>query len=164
MTERYPAETLDTGDDDGTIVQNVDTLRSTVVGRKIISAEKRDVHALMKALGRPTGYWSSDEGLVLTLDNGTQVLLSNTFDCCAYTSLEGFWIDPASVEHVITGVGTTEGYTTWHIYADMGDIMRLTVGWSCGNPFYYGYGFDIEVIPLVVDAEVIGVDTPELEA
>jgi hypothetical protein len=51
------------------------------------------------------------------------------------------------VEHAILGVGTTEGYTKWHIYADFGDVMQLDVGWSCGNPFYYGYGFDIAVEP-----------------
>ena len=49
------------------------------------------------------------------------------------------------MDHVILGVGTTDGYTTWHIYADFGDVMRLKVGWSCGNPFYYGYGFTIRV-------------------
>lgn len=154
--DRYPAETLDEHDDDGTIVENVDTLRTAVVGRKIVSAEERDVDALFRALGRRKGYWGEDTGLVLTLDNGTQVLLRNTSDCCAYTELMGFWLDPASVEHVITGVGTTGAYTTWHIYADMGDIMRLTVGWSCGNPFYYGYGFDIDVLPLTIDAEAQG--------
>lgn len=44
--------------------------------------------------------------------------------------------------------GTTDGYTTWHIYADFGDVMRLKVDWSPGNPFYYGYGFDIAVEPV----------------
>lgn len=39
------------------------------------------------------------------------------------------------------------GFTKWHIYADMGDVMELDVEWSCGNPFYYGYGFDIVVEP-----------------
>jgi hypothetical protein len=33
--------------------------------------------------------------------------------------------------------------------------MQLKVGWSCGNPFYYGYGFDIQVedIPSVAALE-----------
>jgi len=44
------------------------------------------------------------------------------------------------------GVGTTAQYQTWHIYADWGDVLKLEVGWSCGNPFYYGYGFDIDVV------------------
>ena len=46
---------------------------------------------------------------------------------------------------MITGVGTTDGYTTWHIYADMGDVLELSVGWSCGNPFYYAFRFHITV-------------------
>lgn len=87
-------------------------------------------------------------GLVLTLDNGRRVCLSDTNDCCAYTDLESFLLHPDKVDHVITGVGTTDGYSTWHIYADWGDILELKVGWSCGNPFYYGYGygFDITVV------------------
>ena len=86
-----------------------------------------------------------------TLDNGKQVSLRNTDDCCAYTELTAFFLDPASVDHMILGVGTTDGYQTWHIYADFGDIMRLKVDWSCGNPFYYGYGFDIDVIEHMAD-------------
>lgn len=31
--------------------------------------------------------------------------------------------------------------------------MELEVGWSCGNPFYYAYGFDIQVAPL--EGEII---------
>jgi hypothetical protein len=31
--------------------------------------------------------------------------------------------------------------------------MGLKVGWSCGNPFYYGYGFDIAVEPMSERAE-----------
>lgn len=31
--------------------------------------------------------------------------------------------------------------------AVVGDVMELEVGWSCGNPFYYGYGFSINVVP-----------------
>jgi hypothetical protein len=67
-------------------------------------------------------------------------------DCCAYTELESFLLNPELVDHVITGVGTTDGYQTWHVYADMGDVLKLDVGWSCGNPFYYGYGFTIRVV------------------
>ena len=55
------------------------------------------------------------------------------------------------------GVGTTDGFTRWHIYADMGDVLELEVGWSCGNPFYYGYGFNItveSVADAVIESEV----------
>ena len=96
--------------------------------------------------GEGKNEWGCDtSAFVLTLDDGRRVQLVDTDDCCAYTALEEFWIDPTSVDHVILGVGTTDGYTTWHIYADFGDVMRLKVGWSCGNPFYYGYGFHITV-------------------
>lgn len=134
--ERYPEEVLDENYDDGTMPDNVATLEQAVVGHRIISAEKTRIQ----------GDWGRPDALVLTLDNGKQVRLANTNDCCAYTELEDFFLDPASVDHMILGVGTTDGYTTWHIYADWGDILRLEVGWSSGNPFYYGYGFAIDVV------------------
>lgn len=136
----YETEVLDPDDDDGTMPDNVDTLRDAVVGHKIVSAEHRTVTSQY-------GYREED-GFVITLDDGTEVQLANTGDCCAYTDLESFLLHPDKVDHVIMGVGTTGSYTTWHIYADYGDVLELTVGWSCGNPFYYGYGFDINVVPV----------------
>jgi hypothetical protein len=128
--------------DDGTIVNNVVELEESVIGRRIVSAEKIEVEPLN---GRY--HWGHKEALVLTLDDGTQVRLRDTDDFCAYTTLNAFLLHPNSVDHMILGVGTTEEFTTWHIYADFGDVMVLDVSWSCGNPFYYGYGFDIEVVP-----------------
>lgn len=136
--DMYPEEVLDGEDDDGTMPDNVETLRQAVVGRKIVSAEKAKVK----------GRWSYSgltDGLRITLDDGRIVDLVDTDDCCAYTELKEFFLDPDKVDHAILGVGTTDGYETWHIYADLGDIMELKVGWSSGNPFYYGYGFDIMV-------------------
>lgn len=156
---RYPVEALDMYDDDGTMPENVDTLRQAVIGRKIISAE-RDLPPESRGWFGISRYSTA---LRLTLDNGTQVWMANTEDCCAYTTLESFLLDPAAVDHRIMGVGTTGGYTTWHIYADFGDVMRLSVDWSCGNPFYYGYGFDIKVIPVTVDADVIGGELEDIE-
>lgn len=138
IADRYPVETLDPDDDNGTMPGNVAELGSHVIGHRIVSAEQREV---------PLKYYGTSTGLILTLDDGTQVTLANTDDCCAYTALKSFLLDPAAVDHIITGVGTTEGYTVWHIYADWGDILRLEIGWSAGNPFYYGYGFDIHVVP-----------------
>jgi hypothetical protein len=134
----YPEETLGECDDDGTMPENVATLREAVVGHRIVSVER----------GVPTttrwgGY--TEDALVITLDSGKRVELQDTNDCCASTELENFLLHPEKVDHIITGVGTTDGYSTWHIYADMGDVLELSVGWSCGNPFYYGYGFDISV-------------------
>lgn len=145
---RYPLETLGGDDDDGTMPENVSALREAVVGRRIVSAETRTIK----------GRWYTQKAFVLTLDNAQEVQLINSDDCCAYTELEEFWQNPELIEHVITGVGTTDGYETWHIYADLGDVMRLKVGWSPGNPFYYGYGFDIRVEPvtIIVDAAAPG--------
>ena len=148
---RYPTETLDDDEDDGTMPENVATLREAVVGHRIARAERKRV--------RMQGRWSwPEEGdaLVLTLDDGRSVTMMNESDCCAYTELEAFLTHPERVNHVITGVGTTDGYTRWHVYADMGDVLELTVGWSPGNPFYYAYGFNI----LVSDEppEVVGSD------
>lgn len=154
VIDRYAVEELGEYDDDGTMPENVDALREAVIGRKIVSA--------VKASG-PGGYGRGHK-LVLELDNGTQVELVDTDDCCAVTELESFFLDPASVDHAILGVGTTEGYTKWHIYADFGDVMRLDVGWSCGNPFYYGYGFDITVKPVVIDAEVVAEEQRAIES
>lgn len=122
----YPLEILDTWDeDDGTIVQNVAELAEHVVGRRIMSYDQ--------------------ERQAIVLDGGHAVRLVNTDDCCAYTELESFLLNVERVNHIITGIGTTGRYTKWHIFADMGDVLELTVGWSCGNPFYYGYGFEIVV-------------------
>lgn len=130
-TDRYPEEELDSEwQDCGVMPSQIERLSAAVVGHRIVRAEH-----------------SEEQVFVLTLDDGTQVRLANTNDCCAYTELEEFLLHPELVDHIIMGVGTTEKYTRWHIYADMGDILELTVGWSCGNPFYYGYGFDIDVVP-----------------
>lgn len=134
--EKYPVEELGPDDDDGTMPGNVAALSEAVVGRRIVSADRTEVK------GR---YYGMVKAFVLTLDDGRRVLLRDTDDCCAYTELESFLLHPERVDHVITGVGTTNGYATWHIYADLGDVLELTVGWSAGNPFYYGYGFDIIV-------------------
>lgn len=133
----YPEETLDEDSDDGTMPSNVETLRQAVVGHRIVSV-------VSTATPNSWGYGSVDT-CVITLDNGKRVELQDTDDCCASTALESFLLHPEKVDHIITGVGTTDGYSTWHIFADMGDVLELSVGWSCGNPFYYGYGFDISV-------------------
>lgn len=146
----YPPEILDPQEeDDGTIVENAHDLAKAVVGHRIVSAVAGEYPAYPDA---KEGEWAAryrDKGLELTLDNGKKVRLLDTDDCCAYTELKGFFLDPSSVDHIIMGVGTTDKYTTWHIYADYGDILRLELDWSCGNPFYYGYGFAIQVIDII---------------
>lgn len=137
---RYDIEQLGEDDDDGTMVDSLTNLSEAVVGHRIISVERR--------ASDPKDYHYTNGSFIITLDNKTQVLMRGISDCCAFTELEQFLLHPERVDHIITGVGTTDGYTTWHIYADMGDVLELSVGWSCGNPFYYGYGFDIKVEPL----------------
>lgn len=123
----YPEEILGADDDNGTMPANVSTLASHIVGHRIVGSHRKD------------------SVTYITLDNGKQVKLKDTDDCCAYTALYSFLLHPELVDHVILGVGTTDEYQTWHIYADAGDVLELSVGWSCGNPFYYAYGFEIEV-------------------
>jgi len=136
-TNPYPTEILGDDDDNGTMPENVAKLSEHVVGHRIVSIEKN---------APTTNAWGGTEyGTALTLDNGKRVILVDGGDCCAYTGLEDITLNLDRIDHAITGVGTTEGYTTWHIYADLGDVVEMKVGWSCGNPFYYGYGFDIAV-------------------
>lgn len=149
--DRYPAETLSAEDDNGTMPNNVDELRQAVVGHRIVSATRGS--AKVESDYYPCGV-TDVAGFIIELDDGTKVVLQDGGDCCAYTELKTFLLNPELVDHIITGVGTTDEYETWHIYADMGDVLQLDVGWSCGNPFYYCYGFNIHVSH-IIDGEVI---------
>ena len=134
-----PTETLDKFDDDGTMVESAAALAKSVVGHRIVKVEKGSTR---------TSEWSDrrdPNGLRLTLDTGRVVTLGGGSDCCAYTELNAFLFNADKVDHVITGLSTENGYERWHIFADAGDVLELTVSWSCGNPFYYGYGFYINV-------------------
>ncbi len=126
-------------EDDGTMEDNVAQLEKEVVGYRIV-----DITKSTEIFG---GMYNSVYGdvTVITLENGKQVLLRDSEDCCAYTSLDSFLVNYDKIDHIITGVGTTDGFQTWHIFADFGDVAKLQVSWSAGNPFYYGYGFYIEV-------------------
>lgn len=134
---RYPVEVLNVNDDDGTMPENLSVLSQAVIGHRIVKVER----------GECPGQWGHPaDGHIITLDDGRQVRLADTGDCCAYTELQAFLLHPEAVDHVITGVGTTGEFTTWHIFADFGDVLELTVEWSCGNPFFYSYGFHITVV------------------
>lgn len=134
---KYEKEILDEDEDNGTMVGNVEEFEHAIIGHKIVKAEYED--------HEDEYYWYNGKFFTITLDNGKKVTLIPDGDCCAYTDLESFLLNVELVDHIIMGVGTTGGYTTWHIFCDFGDIMQLKVGWSCGNPFYYGYGFNIKV-------------------
>lgn len=142
MFEGYKDESTDGFDHEGTMPDNVDGLRQEVVGHKIVSASFVD---------KPYRHYGRDyteKVFQITLDNGKQVILRDTDDCCAFTELEDFFLHVDKIDHVITGVGTTEGFCKWHVYADLGDVLELTVGWSEGSG-YYGYGFSIAVEDIV---------------
>jgi hypothetical protein len=136
----YPAEKLDEWEDNGTMPESRDALAEAVIGHRIVAVER-------VPLFDRQWYYSGSSAVTLTLDDGTKVQLAENGDCCAYTEVQEFLLHPELVDHVIVGVGTTDGFNTWHIYADAGDVLNLSVGWSCGNPFYYGYGFSINVTP-----------------
>lgn len=156
ITERYPVEDLDGEDeDDGTMPKNVQQLREQVIGRRIISAVEGKAQWKRPLQWKWPEPWviEEDSGLILTLDDGKKVLLADTNDCCAYTEIEKFMLNLEHIDHVITGVGTTERYQRWHIYADYGDMLQLEIGWSPGNPFYYGYGLDIQVIDEIIEVK-----------
>lgn len=139
LPDRYPEEKLDDETDNGTMPENLEEFRKAVVGQKIVNVEK-DVPLPEENRG-----YGRSNGTRITLSSGRQVFLANTDDCCAYTMLESFFLNYENIDHMIMGVGTTDEYTKWHVFADAGDILELTVGWTPGNPFYYGYGFDITV-------------------
>lgn len=118
-------------EDDGTMPASLERVSEAVVGHRIVAVEQYGAR------------WSP--GLVITLDDGTRARVKGVEDCCAYTQVEEFLLHADKIDHIITGVGTTDLYTTWHFYADAGDVLEMKVAWSCGNPFYYGYGFQVEV-------------------
>lgn len=134
----YPKEDLTGGDwpsDNGTMPKNVKAFEEKIVGRRIVKVEKNV---------EDDDWWGKKT--IFTLDNGKRVSLMEENDCCAYTAIEEVILtNLAEVEHAVLGVGTTNGFKTWHIYCNLGDIMQLKVGWSSGNPFYYSYGFTIAV-------------------
>lgn len=145
MTDLYPEETTDY--DDGTMAASRENLAEAVVGRKIVSAKRQKVTYKGDDWSDKYEYNRyGDSMFVLTLDDGARVIMREEGDCCAYTGIDNFLLEPNSVDHVITGVGTTDDYDTWHIYADMGDVMKLDVDWSGGNLGYYAFGFDIKVV------------------
>ena len=125
----------DAVDEYGDMVSSRDSLEDAVVGHRIVDV----------GTAKDSGSWGFGDQLEITLDNGKKVLVHNTSDCCAYGELNNFLVNVENIDHIITGVGTTDGFETWHIYADMGDVLQLGVSWS-GSNGYYAYGFKIEVV------------------
>lgn len=151
VVDRYPKEDLTVptvdpdygysvdGRDDGTMADSRDNLAKAVIGHKIVDVRRGNFKA--------HDDWYSQSGLALLLDNGHIVWAAEEGDCCAFTEVKTDSIIKHldKIDHVITGVGTTDGYEKWHIYADLGDVLEFTVDWSGGNLGYYGFGFTISV-------------------
>jgi hypothetical protein len=109
-------------------VGDPDELKAAVIGRKIASVD----------------------GQTITLDDGTKVELVGYGDCCAYADVAALLLHPEKIDHAITGVrlGETgdEGYgeEVWHVFADMGDVLDVRLGYSEGSG-YYSFGIEVRV-------------------
>lgn len=121
------------GRDDGTMAANVEVFARHVVGHSIVDVEKVNVG-------------SREEAFRITLDDCTQVTLYSTYDCCAYTFLSDFRKGPG-FNNVITSVTSEKNYTKWFVMAEGIPALEMDVDWSEGNPYWYMFGFEIEVEP-----------------
>ena len=135
------------GCDDGTMPDNVSEFADAIVGHRIVKVERN------KTVRTGGTAWRErprtvHADVVFTLDTGQMVALAPGGDCCAFTELDDIVGNLADVDHAVTQVKPSPGYDEWYILADYGEMMRMKVGWSPGNPFYYGYGFSIHVIPV----------------
>ncbi|AXQ62901.1 hypothetical protein SEA_ANGELIQUE_70 [Gordonia phage Angelique] len=111
-------------EDDGTMPDNVACLREHLIGRRIIRAEKGTARA----------------GDLRKVNDDYDYERTNRPD----HQREGLILTLDDGRRVVLE----------HIFADLGDIIELDVEWSEGNPFYYGYGFDIYVSD-TIDSYVI---------
>lgn len=115
---------------DDVMQDSVDELTEAVVGHRIVNVEQKSSQY--------------EDYLALTLDNGKIVEVHDTGECCANTYVYEFIFNAAAVDHIITAVKVEDDYNTWHILADMEEVLNLDVGWSEGSG-YYSYGFYINV-------------------
>jgi hypothetical protein len=133
-------------EDNGTMPKNVSDFAEQIVGHRIVEVLTKSTVDGVQING-----WDAPRDFkgrvdtVFVLDNGRKVGLDAGGDCCAFTGMREVIQHLPSVDHIITAVRPETDYETWHIVADFGDVMDLLVDWSPGNPFYYGYGFDIIV-------------------
>lgn len=111
----------------------VEELANSVIGRRIVRVEK------VKG-----AKYHEESGIRLTLDNGDQVNVWDTDDCCAYTQVSDFRF-LENVDNVITSVTSDDGFEKWFVYAGAVPVLEMDVDWSPGNPYYYGFGFSINV-------------------
>ena len=127
--------------DDGTMASSIGGLKDALVGHRIVKME-RDV-----PVGSSTNWWDRGKSAIqFTLDDGSVVSMVPQDDCCAYTELTRVIDGIAGLDHIITDVKHDGEYEQWYILADASPVLTLGVEWSCGNPFYYAYGFNIRVV------------------
>lgn len=140
MIERPEDDGHDPDYESEVMQEGLDQLSSNLVGQKIVSVHKQGAEP------DGSGYvpYGRSEETVFTLSNGRQVVLEDTDDCCAYTQVSRFEF-LSQGEHVITRVEADEGFETWSIYSDRVPVAILGVEWSPGNPYYYGFGFNVRV-------------------
>lgn len=112
--------------------RSAEELSQAVVGHRIIGVGKAD-----------SSGWKGP-GIVLVLDNGQQVVVRGSGDCCAYTDIYNWVFDIDKVDNVITKVETDDNYETWSIMAGADKVLGMDVSWSEGTG-YYMYGFTIEI-------------------
>lgn len=132
-------------DHDEVMCESAEELASLVVGKRIVSATEREYES------ERWGFGYKETGLVVTLDDGTEFAIGESSDCCAYTALESFLINPEAVDHVITSVSTENDYQVWRIIADGRDVVKMDVSWSEGSG-YYMYGFEFHTIKIKDEA------------
>ena len=114
---------------------NAKLLESEVVGHRIIDVREDKYNG---------GYPVTGSGVTLVLDNGNEIEILATNDCCAYTDVRDFKF-LAKTDNVVTRVETQDNFEQWYIYAAEVPVVSLGVDWSPGNPYYYGFGFNIAV-------------------
>lgn len=111
---------------DDTMPENVATLAAAVVGTEI------------------RGVKIEGDKFTIFLNNGKEVRLTDVINYGNFTELCDYTLHTELDGHVITGVGTTEKFTNWHLYSDFGDVLSLDVAWEAEDSGYE-YGFDITV-------------------
>lgn len=101
-----------------------DRLREVVIGRKLTRVD----------------------GETITLDNGTQIRISGSSDCCAWGDATLGKI--ADSEHVITGVRSVDdgdpNKATVFLMTDAGSAMEIAQEWDESNGYYF-YGLYLTV-------------------
>lgn len=133
-----------------TIYQDEDEeIKALLLGRRVVRAEEGDFQRPESSYYRASGR--------LTLDDGTQILVTPNEGGCSCGAGDYSLTSLASVDNVITAVRVSsetedtsygEGPTKYQIFvfADAAEVNLLTIDGDDGNG-YYGTGYALTVIP-----------------